>query len=73
MHLSARLLLLFLLPLGGLRAQFNQTENFDVTDGMAMTEATTAYCDRKGYIWVLHNNYHMSRFDGITFETYTPE
>ncbi len=63
----------FLVGSVNLVAQFNQTETFTYADGMAMTECGIVHCDKIGKIWTRHSTGWVSRFDGRTFTTFSPE
>ncbi|MEP7322836.1 MAG: histidine kinase [Saprospiraceae bacterium] len=54
-------------------AQFNQTQTFTYTDGLAMSECNTVYCDRDGRIWVNHASGWLSCFNGRNFTLYSPD
>ncbi|MGB4849344.1 MAG: hypothetical protein WBP41_15570, partial [Saprospiraceae bacterium] len=57
----------------GLNAQYNQTQTFDISDGLALTECNGVYCDHAGRIWTTHANSMISCFDGIKFRRFAPD
>jgi len=65
-------LLLFLQGWTYAWAQYNQTETYTYSDGLAMTECGLVFCDRSGKIWTHHATGWVSRYDGITFTRYSP-
>ncbi|MGB4847861.1 MAG: hypothetical protein WBP41_08080, partial [Saprospiraceae bacterium] len=64
---------LFCFLANGLHAQFNQTQTFDITSGLPMTECNAVYCDKEGKIWIAHNIGIISSYDGLSFTAYPPE
>ncbi|HZV69986.1 MAG TPA: histidine kinase [Saprospiraceae bacterium] len=64
---------IFCLLVSELIAQYNQTQTFDISYGLALTECNGVYCDHAGRIWTPHANSMISCFDGISFRRFAPE